>query len=192
MGASLVSIETAAESSFLSYRVEPLKSKTNFWIGMFRNVEGKWLWLNDNPVSFVNWKTGDPSGERNDCVVLSSSSGLWNNIHCTSYKGFICKMPKIIDPVTTHSSITTKADQRKMDPQPKGSSKAAGVVIVVLLIVIGAGVAAYFFYKKRRVLHIPQEATFENTLYFNSNPSPGTSDTKDLVGNIEQNEHAVI
>lgn len=192
MGASLVSIETAAESSFLSYRVEPLKSKTNFWIGMFRNVEGKWLWLNDNPVSFVNWKTGDPSGERNDCVVLSSSSGLWNNIHCTSYKGFICKMPKIIDPVTTHSSITTKADQRKMDPQPQGSSKAAGVVIVVLLIVIGAGVAAYFFYKKRRVLHIPQEATFENTLYFNSNPSPGTSDTKDLVGNIEQNEHAVI
>lgn len=79
-----------------------------------------------------------------------------------------------------------------MDPQPKGSSKAAGVVIVVLLIVIGAGVAAYFFYKKRRVLHIPQEATFENTLYFNSNPSPGTSDMKDLMGNIEQNEHAVI
>ena len=59
-----------------------------------------------------------------------------------------------------------------MDPQPKGSSKAAGVVTVVLLIVIGAGVAAYFFYKKRHALHIPQEATFENTLYFNSNLSP--------------------
>nr|XP_048316812.1 macrophage mannose receptor 1 [Myodes glareolus] len=192
MGASLASIETAAESSFLSYRVEPLKSKANFWIGMFRNVEGKWLWLNNNPVSFVNWNTGDPSGERNDCVVLSSSSGFWNNIHCTSYKGFICKMPKILDSVTTQSSITTKADHRKMDPQPKGSSRAAGVVIVVLLILMGAGAAAYFLYKKRRVLHLPQEATFENTLYFDSHQSPGTSDTKDLMGNIEQNEHAVI
>lgn len=80
-----------------------------------------------------------------------------------------------------------------MDPQqPKGSSRAAGVVIVVLLILMGAGVAAYFLYKKRRVLHIPQEATFENTLYFDSHQSPGTSDTKDLMGNIEQNEHAVI
>ncbi|EGW02049.1 Macrophage mannose receptor 1 [Cricetulus griseus] len=112
MGASLASIETAAESSFLSYRAEPLKSKTNFWIGMFRNVEG--------------------------------------------------------------------------------SSRAAGVVIVVLLILMGAGVAAYFLYKKRRALHIPQEATFENTLYFDSHQTPGTSDTKDLMGNIEQNEHVVI
>lgn len=78
-----------------------------------------------------------------------------------------------------------------MEP-PKPSSNMAGVaVIVVLLIIIGAGLTAYFFYKKRRV-HLPQENTFENTLYFNSRSSPGTGDTKDLMGNIEQNEHAVI
>lgn len=62
---------------------------------------------------------------------------------------------------------------------------------MVLLIITGAGFAAYFFYKKRRV-PFPREDTFENTLYFNSGSSPGTSDTKDLMGNIEQNEHAVI
>lgn len=62
---------------------------------------------------------------------------------------------------------------------------------MVLLIVAGAGLAAYFFYKKRRV-PLPQESTFENTLYFNSRSSPGTSDMKDLMGNIEQNEHAGI
>lgn len=82
--------------------------------------------------------------------------------------------------------------EQKMDPQPKRSSRTAGVVIVVLLILMGAGVAAYFLYKKRRALNIPQEATFENTLYFDSHRSPGISDTKDLMGNIEQNEHAVI
>ena len=53
-----------------------------------------WLWINNNPLSFVNWKTGDPSGERNDCVTLYASSGLWSNIHCSSYKGYICKRPK--------------------------------------------------------------------------------------------------
>ncbi|ELW47394.1 Macrophage mannose receptor 1 [Tupaia chinensis] len=189
-GSSLVSIESAAESSFLSYRVEPLKSKTNFWIGMYKNVEGMWLWLDNNPVSFVNWNTGDPSGEQNDCVALHASSGFWNNIHCSSYKGYICKRPKIVDAEPTQTLITTKADSRKMEPS-KPSSRVAGVVIVILLILLGAGLAAYFFYKKRRV-HIPQESTFENTLYFNSRSSPGTSDTKGLVGNIEQNEHAVI
>lgn len=78
-----------------------------------------------------------------------------------------------------------------MDPSKPSSSVAGVVVIVILLIVICAGFAAYLFYKKRRV-HLPQENTFENTLYFNSRSSAGTSDTRDLVGNIEQNEHAVI
>ncbi|KAF6131555.1 mannose receptor C-type 1 [Phyllostomus discolor] len=191
MGASLVSIESAAESSFLSYRVEPLQGKTNFWIGLYRNVEGKWIWMNNNPVSFVNWNTGDPSGDRNDCVALIASSGFWNNIHCSSYKGYICKRPKIVDPEPTHTLMTTKADPRKMSPSKQPSSVAGVVVIVVLLIVMGAGLAAYWFYKKRRV-HLPQENTFENTLYFNSRTNAGISDTKDLVGNIEQNEHAAI
>uniref|UniRef100_A0A2K6G8N3 Mannose receptor C-type 1 n=1 Tax=Propithecus coquereli TaxID=379532 RepID=A0A2K6G8N3_PROCO len=191
MGSSLVSIESAAESSFLSYQVEPLKSKTNFWIGLYRNIEGMWLWVNNNPVSFVNWNTGDPSGERSDCVVLYASSGFWNNIHCSSYKGYICKRPKIVDAEPTHTLITTKADSRKMDPAKPSSNVAGAVVVVVLLILMGAGLAAYFFYKRRRV-PLPQEGAFENTLYFNSQSSSGTSDTKDLMGNIEQNEHAVL
>ncbi|XP_036201669.1 macrophage mannose receptor 1 isoform X2 [Myotis myotis] len=139
MGASLVSIETAAESSFLSYRVEPLQSKTNFWIGLYRNVE-------------------------------------------------------VIDAEPTHTLMTEKADPRKMEPSKPSkpsSGVAGGVVVVILLIAVGGGLAAYMFYKKRRV-HLPQESTFENTLYFNSRPSTGTSDTRDLVSNIEQNEHAVI
>lgn len=78
-----------------------------------------------------------------------------------------------------------------MGPSKKPSSVAGVVVIVVFLIVMGAGLAAYWFYKKRRV-HLPQENTFENTLYFNSRTNAGISDTKDLVGNIEQNEHAAI
>ncbi|XP_023561199.1 macrophage mannose receptor 1 [Octodon degus] len=191
MSSSLVSIESAAESSFLSYLVEPLRSKTNFWIGLFRNVEGKWIWLNNSPLTFVNWNSGDPSAERSDCVVMAASSGAWTNIHCSSYKGFICKRPKIIDPEPTRISTTATADARKMEPSKRSSSSAGVVVVVVLLIVMGAALAAYYFYKKRQ-MHIPQETTFENTLYFNSHSSPGTSDTKDLMGNIEQNEHAII
>ncbi|XP_066135196.1 macrophage mannose receptor 1 [Saccopteryx bilineata] len=191
MDSSLVSIESAAESSFLSYRVEPLQGKTNFWIGLFRNVEGKWLWINQNPVSYVNWNSGEPSGERNECVALVASSGLWNNIHCSSYKGYICKRPKIVDAAPTPTLMTTRAQSRKMTPTKSSSGVAGGIVVVILLIAMGAGTAAYLFYKKRRV-HLPQENTFENTLYFNSRSNAGISDTKVLMGNIEHNEQAVI
>lgn len=190
MGATLASIENAAEADFLSYHVEPLQSKTNFWIGFYRNVEGTWLWIDNVPLSYVNWNSGDPSGDRNDCTALVAKNGYWTNIHCSSYKGFICKRSKIVDAEPTQTLTTVKADPQKMEPS-KRSSGTAGVVIVVLLIVIAAGLAAYYFLKKRRV-HIPREDTFENTLYFNSRSSPGTSDTKDLMSNIEQNEHAVI
>lgn len=78
-----------------------------------------------------------------------------------------------------------------MEPSKPSSNVAGAVVFVILLILVGAGIAAYLLYKKRRV-HLPQEGTFENTLYFNSRLSPGTSDTKDLMSNIEQNEHMVI
>ncbi|XP_068942367.1 macrophage mannose receptor 1 isoform X1 [Petaurus breviceps papuanus] len=191
IGASLVSIESAVESTFLTYKVEPLKSKTNFWIGMFRNVEGNWLWINNNPVSFINWKTGEPSSDRNeDCVELYSSSGLWNNLYCSSYKGYICKREKIIDPTPTQALINPKEG-----PETRKATKShnsAGIIVVMLLLILtGVGAAAYFFYRKRQV-RVPQEANFDNTLYFNTGSTPGASDTKDLMGNIEQNEHALI
>ena len=71
-----------------------------------------------------------------------------------------------------------------MEPSKPSSSATGVVVIMVLLIITGAGFAVYFFYKKRRV-HLPREDTFENTLYFNSGSSPGISDTKCLLRNIE-------
>uniref|UniRef100_F6Y2F6 Macrophage mannose receptor 1 n=1 Tax=Monodelphis domestica TaxID=13616 RepID=F6Y2F6_MONDO len=191
MGASLVSIESAVESSFLKYKVEPLKSKTNFWIGMFRNVEGNWLWINNDAVSFVNWKAGEPSGERNeDCVELYSSSGLWNNLYCSSYRGFICKREKIID-VQSTQALPRKEDVPEKRNAPKSHSSAGIIVVVVLLILTGAAGAAYFLYKKRQV-RPSQGGNFDNTLYFNTGSPRETSDTKDLVGNIEQNEHALI
>ncbi|XP_043825132.1 LOW QUALITY PROTEIN: macrophage mannose receptor 1 [Dromiciops gliroides] len=191
MGASLVSIESAVESMFLTYKVEPLKSKTNFWIGMLRNVEGNWLWINNDAVSFVNWKTGEPSSDRNeDCVELYSSNGLWNNLYCSSYKGYICKREKIVDAEPTQALAKTNAGPETRKASRSHNSTGV-IVVVVLLIMTGAAGAAYFFYKKRQV-QVPQEANFDNTLYFNTGSTPGASDTKDLMGNIEQNERALI
>uniref|UniRef100_A0A8B9EC39 Macrophage mannose receptor 1 n=1 Tax=Anser cygnoides TaxID=8845 RepID=A0A8B9EC39_ANSCY len=96
LGSSLVSVEDSAEASFLTYTIEPLEGKTStFWTGMYRNVDGEWLWLDNTAVNFVNWNVGEPSPQQNEhCVEMYANSGYWNNNYCSSYKGYICKKPK--------------------------------------------------------------------------------------------------
>uniref|UniRef100_A0A8B9GP43 Macrophage mannose receptor 1 n=1 Tax=Amazona collaria TaxID=241587 RepID=A0A8B9GP43_9PSIT len=96
LGASLVSVEDSAEANFLTYTTEPLEGKAStFWTGMYRNVDGEWLWLDNTAVNFVNWNAGEPSPQQNEhCVEMYANSGYWNNFYCSSYRGYICKKPK--------------------------------------------------------------------------------------------------
>lgn len=56
---------------------------------------GEWLWLDNTAVNFVNWNVGEPSPQQNEhCVEMYANSGYWNNIYCSSYKGYVCKKPK--------------------------------------------------------------------------------------------------
>ncbi|CAM4520599.1 unnamed protein product, partial [Lepidochelys olivacea] len=56
---------------------------------------GLWLWLDKTAVDFVNWNKGQPSSNQFEyCVEMSTSSGYWNTIPCSSQKGSICKKPK--------------------------------------------------------------------------------------------------
>uniref|UniRef100_A0A8C5R2H0 Macrophage mannose receptor 1 n=1 Tax=Leptobrachium leishanense TaxID=445787 RepID=A0A8C5R2H0_9ANUR len=176
-GASLASIEDDHEGRFLWHNAEKLSDKTNsFWIGMYRNVEDSWLWLDNTAVDFVNWNKGEPSPqESEECVEMFAREGVWNNLYCSAYRGYICKRPKDLNKKVSSSSGTT-----------------VGVVIVVILIVAGGTFAAYYILKRRQSKQLPPpEPTFDNTLYFDSDRIPGTSDINVLVDNIEQNEYAI-
>lgn len=84
-----------------------------------------------------------------------------------------------------------KGNDMKNEVHAPSHNSAGIVAIVVILILLGAGLAGYFFYRKRNN-HLSTNDSFENNLYFNSETVPGTSDTKDLVTNIEQNEHVAL
>ncbi|XP_061441866.1 LOW QUALITY PROTEIN: macrophage mannose receptor 1-like [Rhineura floridana] len=193
LGGALVSVMDAAESHFLAENTESLESKTHtFWIGMFKNLNGNWLWIDNSEVDFVSWNIGEPSSHSNEeCVEMYSLSGMWNNIYCRTYMGYVCKRNKIVEIVPT-AKVPEKKEPRKTDDTPAPShSKAAIVVVVAVLILTGAALAGYYFYKKRHQ-HRLTDDNFENSLYFNSSSTPGTSDTKDLMMNMEQNENVAI
>lgn len=191
LGASLVSVEDLAEANFLAHNIEPLEEKSStFWTGMYRNVDGQWLWLDNSAVDFVNWNVGEPSSQQNEhCVEMYANSGYWNNIYCSSYKGYVCKKPKIVEVQTTEKAPHKNEEKNEKKISETSHSKSGIVVIVVLLVLAGVGLAGYFFYRKRKS-HMSTRDSFENNLYFNGDAVPGTSDTKDLVVNIEQNEYA--
>ncbi|XP_030635018.1 macrophage mannose receptor 1 [Chanos chanos] len=184
MGASLVSVEDPLESGFIQKNLEILQDGTrSFWIGMHRNYAGDWLWIDNSVVDYTNWKSRAPSSS-GDCVEALTESGLWRNTHCNSYKSYICKIAKVVPPTPKATEIIAAL---KQEPH-----SYAGIGIGVVLVIVAVVGLAVFLQFKRAPKPVEGECTFDNTLYFSSDPTRSTTtvDTKGLVANIEQNEHA--
>ncbi|KAM9163688.1 macrophage mannose receptor 1-like isoform 1-T1 [Pangshura tecta] len=185
LGATLVSIEDLAESKFLADTIEPHKGATSgFWTGIYRNVDGLWLWLDKTAVDFVNWNKGQPSSNEFEyCVEMSASSGYWNTIPCSSQKGSICKKPKMIEAQPSENLITKKETP---------AHGTAWILIILVLILVGGGLTAYFLFRKKRQNRLQTDASFNNVLLEHRDTITGESDTKDSVDKKEENELTVI
>ncbi|XP_043920561.1 macrophage mannose receptor 1 isoform X2 [Protopterus annectens] len=195
-GASLVSIEDELEERFLWHSTELLSDKTrSFWIGMFRNVDGQWLWIDNSAVEFVNWADGKPSGEddtsHEDCVEMYSAKGTWNNNYCRSYRGYICKTAKIIEPTSKPVRTDNNGGMTGGHEAPASHSVTGVVVFIVIVILASTGGAAYYYYRRRQK-PFTNEDNFDNSLYFNSESLGEAGDKRVLVASIEQNEHATV
>ncbi|XP_063777611.1 macrophage mannose receptor 1-like [Pseudophryne corroboree] len=187
LGGNLLSIEDSVESDFIHHHLEALQDKvTTFWLGLYKNLEEKWLWLDNTPLDFVNWKTGEPSEQEEElCVEVHATEGTWNNIYCLSYRGYVCK--KLKTPIPTEKPVA-KPEEKKADAPSRGMT--GGVVILVILVIAGTTIAVYYLYR-RKLNKPPTDSSFDNTLYFNSSRVPPTQDTNVLVEHIEQNERAI-
>ncbi|XP_043546328.1 macrophage mannose receptor 1 [Chiloscyllium plagiosum] len=188
LGATLVSIDNAAESHFLFHISEMMADKAkSFWLGMYQNIEGEWLWIDNNVVDFVNWNKGEPSDHKNEnCVEMYSDSSKWNNAVCSMNKNFICKMPKIIE--LTEAPSQLEVIQSKETP----SHSMTGIVVVLVIALAIAVVLAGYFIQKRRRKTTETDTNFDNSLYFNRESTIAPCDMKSLVPNIEQNEQGLM
>uniref|UniRef100_A0A8B9GM35 MRC1 protein n=1 Tax=Amazona collaria TaxID=241587 RepID=A0A8B9GM35_9PSIT len=186
MGASLVSIEDSAEMDFLLLYLSPLASDfRKFWIGLFKNIDGEWLWTDRSAVDFVNWEKGEPTVIFDEhCVDMDVSSGTWRNYYCSVDQNFICKIPKIAEVEPTHDSPINKA------AASSGNNLGGMIVILIFFVLAGTGLTFYFFYKKRRDRQTITTG-FDNAIY-RGDADPETHESNWLVTNIEQNEQATV
>uniref|UniRef100_A0A3P9KK49 Macrophage mannose receptor 1 n=1 Tax=Oryzias latipes TaxID=8090 RepID=A0A3P9KK49_ORYLA len=181
MGASLVSIQDPAEAMFIQKNLELLEdgAKT-FWIGLYKSHDDEWMWIDKSVVDYTNWKSGMPKSE--SCVDIHSDSGQWSTTSCNRYKSYICKTPKIIKPTEKLPAVAHVVQEV--------SHGSAGIAVAIVLIVIAiVGLGAFLLLRKRTANPELGESTFDNMLYF-TNLFRTSGDTKGLVVNIEENEHA--
>eukprot|EP00964_Phaeocystis_antarctica_P042309 scaffold24242_cov66-Phaeocystis_antarctica.AAC.5 len=97
-GLQLASVHSAAQNALLVAAA----AGNRVWIGGTDAAsEGTWVWSPSNtPLSYTNWATGQPAGQRSEnCVKVYSADndgpGQWHDYPCDGpYPGFyVCQQP---------------------------------------------------------------------------------------------------
>ncbi|XP_009084563.3 macrophage mannose receptor 1-like isoform X1 [Serinus canaria] len=146
LGATLVSVENMDESHFLTHKIQPLGNKVGgFWIGLYQNVEGQWLWLDNAVLDFVNWEEKELDVEH-QCVEITAPYGYWDKSDCSAEKGFICKKPK---DEPNGSPRKQKGKEKNEVTHPPVHVSVWPLIFLAVLTAFGAGMAAYFYRRKR-------------------------------------------
>ena len=58
------------------------KKYTNFWIGLNdRQINNKWLWMDNSPVVYTNWDRGEPTSSHAQAKTKGTVSTFETLIH---------------------------------------------------------------------------------------------------------------
>ncbi|GFO15882.1 mannose receptor [Plakobranchus ocellatus] len=126
-GGTLVSIADRKENYLIIKKLQELRMRNKFWIGLYRPMpkEGvesqKFLWLDRSDTSFTFWQNEKgKEGKKQRCVFMDANqAGRWADSGCwceaSTCPGYICKyVPKDEEPSTTVK--TTPADTTPDQP----------------------------------------------------------------------------
>uniref|UniRef100_A0A8D0CMM9 Mannose receptor, C type 1b n=1 Tax=Sander lucioperca TaxID=283035 RepID=A0A8D0CMM9_SANLU len=93
IGGDLLSIHSADEREKLPQRYG------SFWIGLSApDPDTGYVWSDGSPLQFQHWSDGEPNNKNNveSCVESGMnsghSSGSWNDLHCETYRGWLCQI----------------------------------------------------------------------------------------------------
>ncbi|RUS76015.1 hypothetical protein EGW08_016220 [Elysia chlorotica] len=114
-GAILATAKTSTENNLLKGL-----SATQSWIGgSDSNSENDFIWSDGSPITWSNWRNGEPNnwGSGEDCVVLRSG-GDWDDRSCNYRYTYLCKMvhPADYSQSDPCNSYSSNSDPCNSDP----------------------------------------------------------------------------
>ncbi|KAK7799942.1 hypothetical protein U0070_012033 [Myodes glareolus] len=96
MGAHLMVIHSREEQDFIT---KILRRDAAYFIGLSDPGHRQWQWVDQTPYnkSTTFWHPGEPSSDREQCVILTHpySKWGWNDIPCSDKQKSVCQMKKI-------------------------------------------------------------------------------------------------
>ncbi|XP_074816040.1 mannose-binding protein-like [Natator depressus] len=89
-GGALACPRNQAENTALQ---EIVKASEQTYLGISDvQTEGKFVYLNGEPVTYTNWNTGEPNNNGNEDCVVMYDNGKWNDLDCSNSKvSIICE-----------------------------------------------------------------------------------------------------
>ncbi|XP_072174350.1 macrophage mannose receptor 1-like [Diadema setosum] len=193
LGGTLASYHTLQEN----HKIRNLAAagSKNIWIGLSRGDSGGFEWIDDSPVDFTNWNTGEPTYEMEpgieDCVEMLRQTGKWNDLNCWNTRGYVCIMPKSGIPTTVSTAVPTTvptAVPTTVSPNISRASKAGlsggrtepttglsggevtGIVLGCVLVICLVALIAFFLvsYRSSACKKKAKEPEIPNSVSFNN------------------------
>ena len=79
LGGHLVTINDQEENSWLiNVLISNFSTTQLLWIGLYQQNNGEHKWINEEPITYTNWRSGEP--DINPHVCISSNTGKWEDI----------------------------------------------------------------------------------------------------------------
>ena len=114
------------------------------WIGLTdRGTEGSWTWSDGSHAgatgasswqaswSFENWQGGQPDNSQGieDCVVLRSQNGKWNDANCDTRRRFYCEIDSCDDVRSTRPIEMEAGEVRYLELVSINNAEAASSLL---------------------------------------------------------------
>ncbi|XP_018573083.1 macrophage mannose receptor 1-like [Anoplophora glabripennis] len=96
-GMELVSIEDKKKNDIVTNLIKQSGksgAEDNYWTSANKQSDGKWVWWDNQLVTYTNWAKGEPNNadKREFCLELYPD-GQWNDLACEREFYFICESP---------------------------------------------------------------------------------------------------
>ncbi|XP_064644550.1 macrophage mannose receptor 1-like isoform X2 [Lineus longissimus] len=92
-GGDLLSITSLHEQYYITGRVNSMNDLI-LWMG-FNDIgrENRWVWSDQSGAAYFNWNGGEPNDQSTgqDCGVVLTTHGRWDDEYCDRRFGYICK-----------------------------------------------------------------------------------------------------
>jgi len=112
-GATLVKLESAAQSTALTTRARAFMGEASWWLGLDDiATESEWVWSDASPAGtadaisqvydcdaaqtgdhYCNWADEQPDNVGDEDCAYVRSGGSWNDLNCSYTLPFICQVP---------------------------------------------------------------------------------------------------